>query len=398
MDLAELKLRVARGEDSTQQFKENVHHSSSLAAEMVAFSNHRGGNILIGVADDKTLIGLTTDEVARINQLISNVASHQIRNPISVDTENVAISDERVVIVLHVPEGFDKPYFDHQGVIWLKVGSDKRRLHSKEELRRFFQEMDILHADEVPTRAGIKALNMEFFTDFFEKNYEEVFPESESERLRLLENMNLAQGENLNLAGLLLFGKYPQKYKPECMIKAIHFRGIDIEDQYIDSEDFEGSFPSIFRDAMAFIMRGLWKIQGDKSVNTVGDPEIPRIVLEELLVNALIHRDYFIKSTIKIFVFYDRIEIISPGCLPNHLTVQKIRMGSSVLRNPILVSFVAKGLLPYRGIGTGVKRALRDWPHIKFIDDREGLLFKAIIGRVSIPGREIERIVTDDIV
>jgi ATP-dependent DNA helicase RecG len=81
------------------------------------------------------------------------------------------------------------------------------------------------------------------------------------------------------------------------------------------------------------------------------------------------------------FIFDNRIEIVSPGHLPNNLTVAKIRAGNSIIRNPILVSYIAKGLLPYRGLGSGIKRALDDWPEIEFIDDREANLFTAMVLR-----------------
>jgi len=116
-------------------------------------------------------------------------------------------------------------------------------------------------------------------------------------------------------------------------------------------------------------------------VNAPGTPEISPSVFEELLVNALIHRDYLVNATIRVFIFDNRIEIISPGNLPNNLTVEKIRSGISNIRNPILVSYVAKGLLPYRGLGSGIKRALDNWPDIDFTDDWEGSLFTATVYR-----------------
>jgi len=116
-----------------------------------------------------------------------------------------------------------------------------------------------------------------------------------------------------------------------------------------------------WKGCLAFILRNLIKQQESKSINSTGSPEIPVTVFEELLVNALVHRDYFINATIKIFIFSDRIKIQSPGVLPNHLTVEKIKLGNSNIRNPIIASFVAKGLLPYRGLGTGITRALKDW-------------------------------------
>jgi len=381
MNLNELKAITSKGEDSRHQFKEDVRNHDSLAAEMVAFSNSRGGQIFIGVSNKGNLTGLSSKDVDRINQRISNSASQHVRGPIVVHTENISIEHDRVVILLTVPEGIDKPYFDNQGVIWLKNGSDKRRIHSKEELRRLFQEVDLLHADEVPTRTGIEAINANHLSKFLEDVYHEVLPDSNEERLKLLENMNLASNHRLNLAGLLLFGDKPELYKPEFILKAVSFAGVSIADSYLDSEDFEGALPVIFKGALAFIMRNLRKIQKQKGVNTIGEPEVPQIVFEELLVNALIHRDYFVSAPIRLFIFENRVEIISPGNLPNHLTIEKIRAGNSIQRNPILASFAAKGLLPYRGLGTGVRRALQDWPQTQFIDDRDACLFTSLVER-----------------
>ncbi len=95
----------------------------------------------------------------------------------------------------------------------------------------------------------------------------------------------------------------------------------------------------------------------------------------------MIHRDYLVSAPIRLFIFDNRIEIISPGHLPNNLTVERIRAGISNIRNPILVSFVAKGLLPYHGLGSGIKRALEEWRDIDFTDDREGCLFTVTIHR-----------------
>lgn len=137
----------------------------------------------------------------------------------------------------------------------------------------------------------------------------------------------------------------------------------------------------MFDDALAFVMRNLHKVQAGRGVNAPGRPEIPESVFEELLVNALVHRDYLVSAPIRLFIFDNRIEIISPGHLPNNLTVAKIRAGNSNIRNPILVSYVAKGLLPYHGLGSGIKRALADWPEIEFTDDHDGCLFTVTVHR-----------------
>ena len=126
--------------------------------------------------------------------------------------------------------------------------------------------------------------------------------------------------------------------------------------------------------------RALHRIQGDKGFNSLGELEIPEIVLTELLVNAIIHRDYFIRDSIRIFIFDDRIEIISPGKLPNNLTEAQIRAGIRRSRNTILAS-LAPDVLPYRGIGSGILRALKAWPNMEFVNDREAEQFTARVFR-----------------
>jgi ATP-dependent DNA helicase RecG len=386
-----LQKHIAAGEDSTRQFKADVRNAESLASEMVAFANSDGGTLFIGVADDGSIPGLTGKDVSRVNQLISNAASHLVRSPLTVQTENVVLENGRIVIVLTVPKGIDKPYFDKNGVIWLKTGADKRRVNSKEELRRLFQLTDQFHADELPTKAGIDKLDKLRFRDFLRDVHKQEYPDSPEELIRLLQNMNLATDSGvLNLAGVLLFAERPEWIKPQFVVKAIRYPGNKIHvSDYVDTEDFSGPLRKIFDDALAFVMRNLHKVQAGRGVNAPGLPEIPESVFEELLVNALVHRDYLVSAPIRLFIFDNRIEIISPGHLPNNLTVEKIRAGNSNIRNPILVSYVAKGLLPYHGLGSGIKRALEEWPEIDFTDDREGCLFTATVHRKPVDKMEL---------
>ncbi len=383
MRIKDLLSQISLGEDSTRQFKVDVRNAESLASEMAAFANCEGGTIYLGVADDGSALGLGKNDIARINQLISNAASQLVKSPLTVRTENIALQNGRIVIVLAVFKGLDKPYFDKNGVIWLKTGSDKRRVNSKEELRRLFQITDQFHADELPTKAGIDKLDKLRFRDFLRDVYKQDYPDDLEELTRLLQNMNLATDDRMmNLAGVLMFAERPELIKPQFVLKAIRYPGNRIHaTDYVDTEDFAGPLPKIFDDAIAFVMRNLHKVQAGRGVNSPGQPEIPESVFEELLVNALVHRDYLVSAPVRLFIFDNRIEIVSPGHLPNNLTVEKIRTGNSNIRNPILVSYVAKGLLPYHGLGSGIKRALAEWPEIDFSDDRDGCLFTVTIHR-----------------
>lgn len=111
---------------------------------------------------------------------------------------------------------------------------------------------------------------------------------------------------------------------------------------------------------------------------------MPEIALQELLVNALVHRDYFTSASIRILVFTDRIDIISPGHLPDSLRVDDIRHGKANRRNPTLSEHAFR-LLPYRGLGSGIPRALDEWPRIELIDETSGNQFTA---RVLRPGTQ----------
>lgn len=384
METTELIDLLSRGEDSRQQFKADMTNADALAAEIVAFCNTAGGRIFIGVNDDSSVRGLSGADVGRLNQLIANAASQVVRPAVNPLTENVPHPNGTVMVV-SIPEGVNKPYMDKNGTIWVKNGSDKRRATSREELQRLFQQAGLVHADETPV-AGLSAgdVDMPYFEGFFEQQFGEPLAQHRQPLPQLLRNMNLMNQGQLNVAGSLLFARAPQYALPAFIVKAVAFVGTQIEDEhYIDSRDITGRLADVFQQTLGFIVANTRASQGDQAFNSQGLPEIPRIVWEELVANALIHRDYFISAPVRVLIFADRVEIISPGHLPNNLTIENVKAGNSNMRNPILASFAAK-LLPYRGLGSGLLRALRAWPDIELIDDRAGNLFKAIVTRPDV--------------
>jgi ATP-dependent DNA helicase RecG len=154
-------------------------------------------------------------------------------------------------------------------------------------------------------------------------------------------------------------------------IDAVWFKGTErSSDQWHDQRIITGPLTEQYDGGLSFLKRWNARIQGDGSFNQQGRPQIPEIVFEELLVNALLHRDYFIKDSVKLFIFDDRIEVRSPGKLPNSLTIEQIRRGVRRSRNVVLTSF-APDLLKYRGIGSGVLRVLEKWPSAQWRNDTE---------------------------
>ncbi|MGM0597958.1 MAG: RNA-binding domain-containing protein [Myxococcota bacterium] len=381
METIDLFQIIKQGEDSTTQFKKNISNKDSLAAELVAFSNSLGGNLIIGVDDDGIITGLKHDDIKRINKMLSNVCSQNIRpsiNPIS----QIKTFDEKQVMIIMVSKGINKPYSDKDGKIWVKSGADKRKATSREEIQRLFQESAMVHADISPARGmTISELDLKFFRDFFSNRYGESLDKQNLPLQQIIENLNLGKNGELNLTGALLFSNSPSLFFPEFIVKAVAYPGEAVSiDTYIDSRDLEGKISDIYKQSLGFVLNNLKQIQGDQGVNSIGKPEIPRVVLEELLVNALVHRNYFISAPVKLFVFSNRVEIISPGHLYNDLTIENIKNGVSNMRNPVLASY-ATHLLPYRGLGSGISRALKLYPTIEFIDDRKANLFKVIIKR-----------------
>ncbi len=394
MNEADLLPLLARGEDSHHQFKRDETNADSIAAELAAFANSGGGLLLLGADDNGKVTGLDAANVRRLNQLISNAASQNVRPPVHPTTENIQTA-QGIVIAVTVPNGLSKPYLDSQGRIWVKSGSDKRHVTAREEIQRLFQRSGLIYADVIPVE-GTSATDIDekTFHDYFNRRYGQLpgqpLPQT-------LQNIGLGDGQELNLAGLLLFGKHPQRYRPAFMVKAVAFPGTSLASHhYLDSEDIDGTLLEQYQRSLGFIKRNLHHVQRDQNFNSLGLLEVPEQAIIELLVNALIHRDYFTSASVRLLIFADRIEIISPGHLPDSLSTEQIRQGKSNRRNPTLTNH-AVSILPYRGIGTGIPRVLQDWPKTRLVDDVEGNEFRAVIPRPVAGSTEVTMEVTTEV-
>ena len=241
-----------------------------------------------------------------------------------------------------------------------------------------------MHGDDQPIAgSSIADIDQEYFASFFEKRFGQSLDQQDLSLGQVLSNMRLLRDGLLTVTSVLLFAENPQPFVPAYHIKAAAYPGSEIDtDHYLDSEDFMGKLEDQFTACMAFIQRNLRKTQQGQGVNAPGVAEIPAIVFEELITNALIHRDFFVSASIRVFMFDDRIEIISPGHLPNNLTVANILSGNSNMRNPTLASYATR-VLPYRGLGSGILRARKEHPDIGFVNDRDGNKFTAVIDRPS---------------
>ncbi len=383
MNSLELLDIISSGETSRVQFKKQLNNQDGFAAEMIAMANSKGGDILIGV-EDKTgkVVGLDYRELQSIGSTIANIATNLVKPQIFPTTEVVNVDmgrEVKKVLVVHVEEGIAKPYKDRNGTIWIKQGSDKRRLTDNNEQLRLFQHSGLVYIDEmIVPGTSVSDIDKDKVEEYLKK-IEDSDTDIPEEQLYV--NLNILKEGQMTLGGLLFFAKDPQKYRPAFCIKAVSFFGNDIAgNDYRGSKDIIGTIPEMFEQAMGFFNTYLEHKQKDQNFNTTGQLEISPVALEELLQNALTHRDYSKNAPVRLLIFDDRVEIISPGALPNSLTVENIKMGNTVVRNNLVVSFSSK-LMKYRGLGSGVRRALKEHPDTELINDTDGEQFISVLKR-----------------
>lgn len=256
----------------------------------------------------------------------------------------------------------------------------RKAVINNEELMRMSKSSGNLYAEEMVLKhCSYDDIDWEKFKVFYENKYNKPFVMGDKERI--FENLRLGENGYPLLAGALLFTKNPEKTITGFFITAIWFFGNErSERHYVESENITGTLRDQYDKAMQFVKRALSRIQQGQSFNSLGKLEVPESVFEELITNALIHRDYFIKDTIKLFIYENRIEIISPGKLPNSLTVEQMKAGIRKKRNNTLDS-LGPDILEYRGAGSGVLHALKVYPQIEFINDTEAEQFTVIIER-----------------
>lgn len=265
-------------------------------------------------------------------------------------------------------------------------GADKRRAR-REELIRLMQPARAIFADEMPTEVAIDHIDHEYFSEFYLKAYSESVEETGISEKKLLNNLKLAEGNHLTLAGLLIFVKNRSLIPPQFTVKATSYYGSDkTGDDFIDKENIGGTLMEQFKTIQVFVKRNLKKIQTEKGFNSPGELEIPEGVIEELAANAIVHRDYFVHSQIFIDLFADRLEVTSPGPLPNSITSDNIQYGIHSERNPVLLSIMEKiPAFRYSGRGSVIPRVIRLCKErglrIAFMNDTDATRFTAIVYR-----------------
>lgn len=399
------------GEISKVQFKERILDKYDIGCELVAMSNFRGGQLVIGI-NDKTgeFNPLSYAEVQETTNMLGNIASENVVPSILLDIDTASVGGGSVVVAT-IKEGNNKPYHDNKGIVWIKNGADKRKVFDNAELAEMMSECGSFAPDEAVVKdATLDDLDEDTLKVFLQNRFSIVLEKKGlvGDALReaslddianaiakghdlnkLMRNLRFIRPDgNLTVAAMLLFGKYPQRWLPVMTAKCICFVGNNIGGKQfrdkVNDADMEGNLLHQFETIMSFFTRNLRNIQVEKEFNSLGKLEIPYGSLVEFVVNALVHRSLNWNAPIRIFIFDNRVEIHSPGILPNGLQVEDITNGTSMPRNNFLFSN-AIYLLPYTGAGTGIQRALEDGLQVEFKNDERTHEFLITIIRRAIP-------------
>jgi ATP-dependent DNA helicase RecG len=329
--------RIPKSENQYIEFKSEKVKAMVLAEEIIAFANSEGGEIWLGIEDNGNVSGLSRS----FEEDVMNICRTSCIPPIVPEYESFNI-EGKTVGRISIPKGEDKPYYTVRNKYFIRVGSTKR-IASREEMLRLFEASGAIHYDLVELdKAKISDLDMGQVAEYFTRYHISFLEESEEERQRLMLHADiLGQNNKPTVAGLLIFGLSPERIFPASGISFAHFSGRDIVEKLIDKKNIFGKLPLQVENCLAAIKANLLTgstLRGAKRVNV---PSYPDTVFRELIVNACVHRNYSIRgSNIRIFLFQDRMEFISPGRLPNTVNIDKLPVGTSYARNPILVRFM----------------------------------------------------------
>ena len=408
-----LKL-INAGEVSGVQFKERILDKYDIACELVAFSNSHGGKLVVGIKD-KTgeTNALSYSEVQETTNLLSDIASENVVPSILIKIDTIEVEDGNLVIAT-VKEGLNKPYHDNKGIVWVKNGADKRKVFDNAELAEMMTDCGSFAPDEAGVRdATVNDLDATTIKQFLGNRFDRVlekkgltgdaFNEASLDMIcsaiakghdceKILRNLRFIRPDGtLTVAAMLLFGKYTQRWMPMMTAKCICFAGNSVGSKVfrdkVNDADMEGNLLHQYDTIMDFFTRNLHNVQVGEEFNSMGKLEIPYTSLVEFTVNSLVHRSLNMKAPVRIFIFDNRVEIHSPGALPNGLTIDDIKAGTSMPRNMFLFNN-AIYLLPYTGVGSGITRALDEDVNVTFMNNDKAQEFVITVWRGE--GNQVE--------
>jgi ATP-dependent DNA helicase RecG len=371
MTYQELLEIIANPENSKVEFKLDSERPERIAKEIVAFANFRGGRIFFGVDNNNREIkGLSKENFEE--WLMDTVFGRYVTPSIIPLYEEINTPEGRVAVVT-IEQGINKPYFVKEGdreTPYIRIGSTSQ-IADREQILRMAQESGYYHFEIAPVSGtSFQDIDKELFIHYYRNEFgEDLSGADEDLLIEKLNQLDLLVRNSFNefsasIAGLVIFGKNPGRFLSNHGFRVIHYPGNDIETNHHFDQAYNLPLASVKNEKGEVIRSGLIETVMNKLGEIYAREEltdgihretvwiIPERALRELLVNAIIHRDYTKRNRNEIRIFNDRIEIESQGRLPNTLTIEKIKAGQKYQRNPILVRFAQDfGLMEHKGLG-----------------------------------------------
>ena len=354
MTKAELLELIRNGESSNVEFKRDSEHLDSIAKEISALLNFEGGHILLGVEDNGDVCGITKSR-RQAEEWVMNLASQNIQPAFIPSWSCVSFDDGKVVGVVGLPaDSPSKPHKAKQGATWqtyVRVDTTSRRATYEQE-GRLYQSARVMRYDIKPVHeTGLASLDLDRISNYF-RIQKRMAPATENiqEWRRILTNIDvLTEAGDATVAGLLLFGTNPNRRLPQAGITAAAFPGSDKEYNTVDEELIRGPLVPVLSPkerveekgvidrAVDFVNRNMGSTAWLEGGRRLRKKALPIDAVRESIVNAVAHRDYTLAQTdIEISLYQDRLEVISPGRLPNGVTVEKMAEGLRAARNELL--------------------------------------------------------------
>ena len=360
VDPADIARRLHLGEDSRWEFKQIAFRgdqpveprSRDLADELAAFANANGGVMLCGVTDAGEVQGLARAQLDALERMFVQISTDTIKPAIQIATYRLEI-DGKALLAVEVESGY--ALHDSPGGSYRRVGSSKRAMTSDERLRLSQRRAQsrFLWFDKQPVpNTGFHTLDESIWKPLLSAEGR-ADPETALEKLALL-TKDERDVTRATVAGVLLCSAVPHEWLPNACITATHYVGSDRASNQLDARTIVGSLPRQVADAMAFAVRNM-RVGAYKDPARMDLPQYSVEALFEALVNAVAHRDYSMRgSRIRLSMFADRLEIDSPGDLPNNLTIDAMAARQST-RNEAIASVL--GRVPVGDIpGSGQRR------------------------------------------
>ena len=365
---------IQNGENSGVEFKRdergNKAFNEDFAKEVVALSNLKGGKIIIGVEDDRTISGIID---LKCEEWVMNICRTLVRPGVIPYYEEIQINGGKRVAVVYIDMGYSKPYYVEKGerkIYYIRVGSTSREA-TREELSRLFQVSGAYHYDVAPVaNTNIEDVDMGKVKRYI-STYHGIRMENltEAEVKNILNNADVIKrtdyGDVLTVGGLLMFGVKPQKFLPNTGVTFAYFMGDNISDTLLDRKVVEGTLTVLIDETVKTIIGNLKKPSKIKGLKRV-EKMLPKEVFREAITNAVAHRDYSIGAETRVYMFLNRIEVRSPGALPNTVTIEKMKIGGYPFpRNPLIAQYL-RDLRYIDRLGRGVQMILRKTKELGF--------------------------------